>query len=170
MIYVLKILDGEFIKIGYADDVESRRRSLQGGNPFEIVKLFAIEGTLIQEQQIHRALNQMYVRTGFPRIPNEWYHSGDNRVGAFFELVFFKMLTEGINSAISHIEEYKNWHSFRRELVEHKSVLLWPTRKSLGKNDGRKLLNIHRNPKIWKDKESLTCPQTDTSVLHSGAL
>lgn len=73
MIYVAEILDHKFVKIGFAADVQERLAALQTGNPFKINLVFAVDGTLRQEQTVHDALTGHFGRIHVPCPPNEWY-------------------------------------------------------------------------------------------------
>lgn len=101
MIYAASVLDSMFVKIGYADDVEKRMRSLQTGNPFEITPLFSVEGTLRQEQTLHHLLLNAFRRIRIPIPPNEWY-PGKNPV---FQQ-FLGNLRYGFGPAMAFLEAY----------------------------------------------------------------
>lgn len=74
MIYAIHILDQKFVKIGFTrGGVTGRISSLQTGSPFEICLLEVVEGTLLQEQEVHKALTEMFSRAHIPMPPNEWY-------------------------------------------------------------------------------------------------
>ena len=75
MIYVVEVLQRKFIKVGFSadPDVSVRIAQLQTGNPFEIVPVFTIEGTLRQEQSLHSALNNAFTRIRISIPGNEWY-------------------------------------------------------------------------------------------------
>lgn len=103
MIYVLEILDKKFVKVGFADNVESRIAQLQTGNPFEVKKIFAIEGTLKQEQALHGALQKAFARIRIPMPPNEWY-PGLNP----FMTEFMENLKYGFDFGLTYAEKYNS--------------------------------------------------------------
>jgi hypothetical protein len=75
MIYAVHILRTQFVKIGYSqhEDVKRRIAELQTGCPFEILPLFTIDGTLLQEKALHAALLDSFAQIRVPMPPNEWY-------------------------------------------------------------------------------------------------
>ena len=103
MIYVAAIMNGRYVKIGYCRDGTHERRiaALQTGNPFEIVYLFGIEGTLIQEQELHKALRIALGRIRLPMPPNEWYLSRH----PFFK-GFMEYLKYGAPAGMAYLDNY----------------------------------------------------------------
>lgn len=75
MIYIAQILNEKFVKIGFSNNVDVTQRisELQTGNPYEILPVLTIEGTLRQEQTLHLCLNKAFARIRIPLPPNEWY-------------------------------------------------------------------------------------------------
>ncbi len=75
MIYAVHILQLQFVKIGYSqhEDVKKRIAELQTGCPFEISPLFTIDGTLLQEKALHAGLQEAFAQIRVPMPPNEWY-------------------------------------------------------------------------------------------------
>jgi hypothetical protein len=103
MIYAVHILDSKFVKIGFSnnEDPQERISALQTGNPYEIQLLFTTFGTLVQEQQIHKALFDAFTRIRIPIPPNEWY-PGKN---TFFQ-EFLAYLKYGPNAALAFLDQY----------------------------------------------------------------
>ena len=96
MIYVVEIANHKYVKIGFADkSVENRIAQLQTGNPFEINIVFTVDGTLRQEQEIHRALDKAMQRAGLPNPPNEWYIGNHPVMDTFLESLKF-----GVNQGL----------------------------------------------------------------------
>ena len=93
----------------------------------------------------------MYLRTQIPVIPNEWYHCGDQRLGHFFDTLFFTMLTEGVINATAYIDEYKNYHLYKPRNPISGALIVWPTRKSLGIRNSKKLKNIQKRNLVWNN-------------------
>lgn len=59
--------DAGYVKIGYSDtSIESRRRSLQSGNPRPLVTMFAAKGSVQLERLLHRTLSHV-------RGSGEWF-------------------------------------------------------------------------------------------------
>lgn len=103
MIYAVEILDCKFVKIGYSssDDSAGRIAALQTGNPFEIKKLFTIDGTIRQEQSLHALLNSSFGRLRLPMPPNEWYPGNH----PFFK-EFLKELQYGFDFGAAYLAKY----------------------------------------------------------------
>ena len=103
MIYAVHILDSKFVKIGFSsnEDPQERIASLQTGNPYEIKVLFTTFGTLVQEQQIHKALFHAFTRIRIPIPPNEWY---PGKSPVFQE--FLTYLKYGPNAALAFLDQY----------------------------------------------------------------
>jgi len=103
MIYAVHILKGQYVKIGFcAKDAKSRIAQLQTGSPFEIRKLFVVDGTLKQEKHIHYLLIDAFRRGGIKSMPpNEWY-PGDSK---FFVGLLFN-LKNSVGMALSYLEEF----------------------------------------------------------------
>lgn len=107
MIYFLSVLGSEFIKIGYtAQDIEKRKSALQTGNPFEIKVIFTVDGTLLQEKEIHRSLKEVFERLKVFNNPvNEWYPSGN----PIIKLFICNARNYGINYAIQNLQSIFHW-------------------------------------------------------------
>ena len=103
MIYVASILNGKYVKIGYCRDGTHERRiaALQTGCPFEIVFMFDIEGTLVQEQELHKALRIAFGRVRIPMPPNEWYPAKN----PFFK-GFIEYLKYGCAAGTAYLDNY----------------------------------------------------------------
>lgn len=103
MIYVAKIQDGKFIKVGFsgAKSVSERLSTLQTGCPYKIDEVFCIEGTLMQEQAIHGALKAAFARVRIPMPPNEWY---PGKTPFFKE--FLENLKYGFDFGLTFLEKY----------------------------------------------------------------
>ena len=65
-VYFIVPEDDEFMKIGFAADVESRIAQLQTGNPRRLQLVAAVSGTLRLEQEFHRIMRPY-------RTSGEWY-------------------------------------------------------------------------------------------------
>ena len=109
MIYFLSILDSEYIKIGFTEQViDKRKAALQTGNPYKIDVLFTIEGTLKQEKEIHKGLNDVFGRLKvFSNPVNEWY-PGNNPV---IKMVICNVRNQGIEYAIDNLNGIHSWDS-----------------------------------------------------------
>lgn len=107
MIYFMSVLNGEYIKIGYTgQDIEKRKSALQTGNPYEIEIMFSSEGTLKQEQEIHRSLTAAFDRVKvFNNPANEWY-PGENSMIKMFILSVKKF---GIEHSIKVLNNIHIW-------------------------------------------------------------
>lgn len=68
MIYFARMRNGGPIKIGYTTDVKSRFCALQTSAPTTLVCLRLIEGTIKEEQEIHRKFHRI-------RKHGEWFRS-----------------------------------------------------------------------------------------------
>ena len=103
MIYAVGVLENKFVKIGYCKDknINTRVGQLQTGNPYEIVPILSVEGTLRQEQAMHAALSVAFARIGIPVPPNEWYPARQP-----FFLQFLANLKDGANVGLSWAEKY----------------------------------------------------------------
>lgn len=103
MIYAVQILDERYVKIGFSssNDVRERISALQTGSPFEIVPMFTVDGTLMQEQALHSALRCAFGRIRIPMPPNEWY-PGKN---GFFRQ-FLRELKFGANNGLAFLDRY----------------------------------------------------------------
>lgn len=103
MIYVAQILDGAFIKVGFSkEEMPDRRISeLQTGCPYQITVIFTTNGTLIQEQELHKTLKKAFGRVRIPMPPNEWY-PGKN---PFFQ-GFLEYLKYGVDAGLAYLDNY----------------------------------------------------------------
>ena len=100
MIYVAHILDGQFVKIGYcAKSPEFIIASLQNGCPFQIKKLFAVNGSLIQEQELHRQLKKSLEGKRMCLPANEWYACKSD-----FFAGFLVNLAESVNIGLAYLD------------------------------------------------------------------
>lgn len=107
MIYFLSILDGEYVKIGFTGQpLRSRMAKLQTGNPHEIKVMFSIDGSLGQEKEIHKALNDVFDRIKvFSNPVNEWY-LGNNPIVKMF---VHHVKGSGIEYAINALKSIVRW-------------------------------------------------------------
>lgn len=111
MIYVAEILDGKFVKIGFCADESPQKRlaQLQTGNPYQINLVFAVVGTLRQEQALHSALRVAFDRIFIKTPGNEWYPGRH----PFMRNIIAQLGTGGANAAIAFAERYnpavKQW-------------------------------------------------------------
>lgn len=64
--YVYVIEAGEFVKIGFAADVEKRLRALRTACPMPLTVIAEIKGTMVTEQKLHR-------RFAGHRAEGEWF-------------------------------------------------------------------------------------------------
>jgi len=124
MIYVLEILNQKYIKIGYTkDDIEKRISSLQTGNPFEIKLLFTVDGSILQEKTIHKALDDAMFRMNSSHPPNEWYPGKKPLIVNFLD----NLKLYGCNQALSYIDQFsfitKQPSKFKPPIVRKKE---WP--------------------------------------------
>jgi hypothetical protein len=110
MIYAVQILKTQFVKIGFSQNSEVKKRiaELQTGCPFEITSLFSIEGSLIQEQEVHAALNKAFAQIRVPIPPNEWYPGRH----PWFQR-FLNELKFGANVGLAFCDEY-NYHGVNK--------------------------------------------------------
>ena len=129
MIYVVEILNRQFVKVGYSGnpDVSSRIAELQTGCPFEIKPIASVAGTLRQEQFLHGALRDMFAQMRVPMPPNEWYPGRTQ-----FMSEFIANIKLGVDIAVSFCDS-KNWMSVdkgSRRGTEHRSDWIpnakWP--------------------------------------------
>jgi hypothetical protein len=74
-LYMIGTNGSDYIKIGIARDVFGRRDTLQTGNPFELVPVLTLHGSIALERRFHKALKDFHVR-------GEWF-----RVGPWFDEV-----------------------------------------------------------------------------------
>lgn len=126
MIYVASILNGKYVKIGYCrDDTQDRRiASLQTGSPFKIEYVFGITGTLVQEQELHKALRIAFGRIRLPMPPNEWYPARN----PFFK-GFIEYLKYGLPAGIAYLDNYNpsvKQVSSREDRKDVEPNLVWP--------------------------------------------
>ena len=107
MIYFLSISNGEYIKIGYTGQaIEKRKAALQTGNPYEIEIMHTTEGSIKEEKEIHKCLNEMFTRLKVFNNPvNEWY-PGDNPIIKTF---IGNVKTHGIIYALKNIRSIVRW-------------------------------------------------------------
>lgn len=104
MIYAVHIQDKKFVKIGFCVDLTQRIRELQTGNPYELVPLFAIPGTLAQEHALHDALRGALqaLRQPMPLMrATEWYLGRTE-----FFLAFLDELRISANRGIAFADVY----------------------------------------------------------------
>ena len=103
----MSILNGEYIKIGYTKQkIDKRKCALQTGNPYEINVMFSIEGTLKQEQVIHKSLKEAFERIKvFNNPTNEWYPGQNSMIKNFI----LSIKRFGIEYAIEIINNIKMW-------------------------------------------------------------
>lgn len=103
MIYAVHILDRKFVKIGFtaSDDVQERISQLQTGNPYFIEPILTVDGSLIQEKELHKTLVKAFTRIRIPIPPNEWY-PGKN---PFFK-GFLDHLKHGANTGLMYLDQY----------------------------------------------------------------
>jgi hypothetical protein len=113
MIYFMSILNGEYIKIGYTGQaIDKRRCALQTGNPYEIEVLFSVEGSLQQEQSIHKSLKEAFARVKvFNNPTNEWY-PGENPM---IKTLISSVKRFGIDHSIAVINNIHQWKKRVRE-------------------------------------------------------
>ena len=130
MIYVVEILERKFIKIGFANNVSQRIAELQTGNPFKINVVWASEGTLLQEQEIHRTLTARFGRIHVSCPPNEWYPGRLPLITNFIE-EFRISVTGAIAFANSYGNGNKKWMGGVRNKPKHEfndtPKLVWPS-------------------------------------------
>jgi hypothetical protein len=149
MIYFLSVLGGEYIKIGYtAQCIEKRKSALQTGNPYEIETLFTVDGTLKQEKEIHRSLNEVFRRLKVFNNPvNEWY-PGKNPIVKVFMCNTKKL---GINYALWNLNSIFHWEMYVGEdeifSIRHLEKAL--RNRGLSRSEAKHL--------IWKNKQELMC-------------
>lgn len=103
MIYVVQIMDGKYVKVGFSKDENPDRRisELQTGNPFEIQLRFTTSGTLMQEQSLHSALKVAFGRVRIPMPPNEWYPGKSPFMQGFLEYLKY-----GPDAGLAYLENY----------------------------------------------------------------
>jgi hypothetical protein len=103
MIYAVQILRTQFVKVGFSQypDVKKRIAELQTGCPFEITPLLSIDGSLIQEKEIHSALDKAFAQIRIPVPPNEWYPGRH----PWFQR-FLNELKFGVNAALAFCDDY----------------------------------------------------------------
>lgn len=65
-IYFIQNETNKAIKIGFASDVESRRRALQTASPDRLILLGSIEGDMARERELHREFADL-------RLVGEWF-------------------------------------------------------------------------------------------------
>ena len=105
MIYAVHILNGQFIKIGYCGKfVEKRIAGLQTGCPFEIKPLFTVEGTLIQEKELHKTLIKTLALRSIRMPPNEWYLGSHE-----FFMGFLMNLEESVNIGLAYLDNFDDY-------------------------------------------------------------
>lgn len=67
MIYFIQSENGGPIKIGYSKNFDDRLKTLQEGNPYKLIVLGLMEGTIPAEQRLHRKFEEH-------RFRNEWFN------------------------------------------------------------------------------------------------
>jgi hypothetical protein len=65
--YIYFLHAGNYIKIGYSQDIHKRIKQLQTGSPFKLRLVLAIEGGVKLEKQLHKKFNKY-------RHQNEWFY------------------------------------------------------------------------------------------------
>jgi hypothetical protein len=113
MIYFMSILGGEYIKIGYTgQEIDKRKCALQTGNPYEIEVLFAVDGSLRQEQAVHKGLKEAFERVKVFNNPvNEWYPGENSMIKMFIKSV----KKFGIDHSIKVLN---NLHAWKKRVKE----------------------------------------------------
>lgn len=104
MIYVAEIQNRKWVKIGYSDEsCINRVAQLQTGCPYKINLVLAVDGSLLQEQQIHKALRVALARIRLPASfsMNEWYQGGHP-----FIKKLISALGLGPNQALVYLDAY----------------------------------------------------------------
>ncbi len=137
MIYALEIINARFVKIGFTSnlDVSCRIEQLQTGSPFEIKKIFIVDGTILQEKEIHRALKTAFGRSNISVPPNEWYPGRCNIMKDFLP----KLKRYGANQALAYLDQFNpsvNTKEHHDRSYEPKAE--WP---SLSKAKAEKMLS-----------------------------
>jgi hypothetical protein len=66
-IYFMRVQN--FVKIGLSNDVDRRRRQIQGANPHRVRLLLAIRGNVKYEEFLHASFHEYHVR-------GEWFELG----------------------------------------------------------------------------------------------
>lgn len=104
MIYVAEVLNEKFIKVGWTNGEDASRRiaTLQTGNPFEIKVMFTTKGSLIQEQELHKTLNDAFIRVRLPNPPNEWYPGRNTFMQSFLKL----LKNDGYEQSLVFLDTY----------------------------------------------------------------
>lgn len=126
MIYAVHVLDSKFVKIGFtkSTNIHERIAALQTGCPYEINLLFAVEGTIMQEQTLHKALFDALTRIRIPMPPNEWYAGRGHFMQSFLDELQF-----GVNNAIAFCDSYnQNVKQPRKGETSVEPNVKWPTK------------------------------------------
>lgn len=144
MIYVATILNNQFVKIGFTseDDANNRISSLQTGNPFKINVLFTIQGSISQEQEMHKALYKAFTRIRIPMPPNEWY-PGKN----FFMQEFLENLVFGFDFGIAYLDKYDS--NVKQPSPKRESISVnykWPNKADIPEMKIKK--NFYKSKKL----------------------
>lgn len=80
-VYLLRIYDTNYFKVGISSDVEQRLAALNTATPFmiEVVETYAQTNARETELQIHRMLADMHVR-------REWFHGDPDEIMRIFAI------------------------------------------------------------------------------------
>ena len=71
-VYVFKATNYPFLKVGYSNDPDKRRKNLQQNTPFKLVEWRRIRGTTKEEKKIHLLLRNCF-RPYVRQSRGEWY-------------------------------------------------------------------------------------------------
>lgn len=127
MIYVLEILGGRYVKVGFtsSNDISNRISQLQTGCPFEIKVLALCDGTLRQEKSLHDSLSRSFFRIRIPHSPNEWYPGKNPFMRKFINEIRFG----GFNAGFTYSNTYhSNVKQPSPKKLEMESNVKWPTK------------------------------------------
>ena len=128
MIYVVQIMNGKYVKVGFSKDERPERRiaELQTGNPFEITLRFTTSGTLMQERALHSALTVAFGRIRVPMPPNEWYPGNHPFMRGFLEYLKY-----GPDAGLAYAENYNPAVKQSGQKEDRTSIepnIKWPTK------------------------------------------
>lgn len=124
------------VKIGYTSrSIDDRIFELQTGSPFKIKILFTIDGTLKQEQEIHRLLklwDSLVINK--LALEGEWYKK--RKINIFLEYLklSYELSIQYLNEAI-YAAEHNNFHYEKLiKLAEDKEKRIKFAKERAGKN------------------------------------
>lgn len=135
MIYVVSVQSGKYVKVGFTNKTfEERIAQLQTGNPQLIKKVLTVEGTLIQEQELHKALKAAFTKCNIPIPNNEWYPGKHPMMQNFLQNLYF-----GCNAGLTFLDQYNP--AIRRVSPKHgepQKRYMWEKQHQMEKVKSRK--------------------------------